>query len=73
MQDVQNATGDLAFCLCVRSGTSDWTALAAALQSANYLRLEGRAVLVVCDAYLNPAFFEIAQRWRDDSRRLGTR
>ena len=62
-------TGEnFAFCYCVATTLPILDELANALQSSNYLRLDGRALLLVGKAAIEPGFAATAQRWREYCR-----
>ena len=59
---------NFAFCYCVATASPILDELAKALQSSTYLRLDGRAVLLVGEAAIGPGFAATAQRWREHCR-----
>ena len=62
---------DFAFCYCVATASPILDELAKALQSSNYLRLDGRALLLVDKTAIEPGFDTTAKSWREYCRSHG--
>ena len=71
LRDAREAAPEFAFCLCVSPTTPVLNVLEETLQSANYLRLAGRAVVLVRDVSIDPEFAAVVDRWRNSCRNLG--
>ena len=71
LRDAREAAPEFAFCLCVSITTPVLDILEETLQSANYLRLAGRAVLLVRNTSIDPEFGATVDRWRNSCRDLG--
>ena len=68
LQDATKTSETFAFCCCVATALPILDELAKALQSSNYLRLEGRALLLVGKAAIEPGFAATARCWREYCR-----